>query len=185
MAIAEKTSDAEWTEADGRALHARLRVAGVKVAAAESLTVGRLQAELGRYSGASGYFAGGVTCYTAASKVRMLRVDPIHAEEVNSVSARVAEEMARGAARLFEARIALATTGYAEPDPGRGVHEPFAWVAATVDGPQGGVMTALIDGAGLDREAMQVRAAGAALSLLAALLEAPKPRRQGLARKPC
>ena len=48
----------EWSEAEGRALHARLLALGVKVAAAESLTVGRVQAELGRWSGASSYFAG-------------------------------------------------------------------------------------------------------------------------------
>ncbi|MBC8009992.1 MAG: CinA family protein, partial [Burkholderiales bacterium] len=118
-----------WSEEESRALHGRLLALGVKVAVAESLTVGRVQAELGRVSGASGYFAGGVTCYATEAKVRLLGVDAAHAAEVNAVSARVAEEMARGAAKLFGCEIAVATTGYAEPDAARGVAEPFAWVA--------------------------------------------------------
>jgi len=41
----------------------------------------------------------------------------------------VAEQMARGAAQRFGSDFALATTGYAEPAPERGVHVPFAWWA--------------------------------------------------------
>jgi nicotinamide-nucleotide amidase len=155
----------DWSEAEGRALHARLLALGVKVAVAESLTVGRVQAELGRWSGASGYFAGGVTAYEIAAKVRLLGVDEAHAEAVNAVSAQVAEEMARGAARLFGAEIGVATTGYAEPDLSREVSEPFAWVAVAwgTEAPR----TARVDGAGLGREAMQAAVATAALCLLA------------------
>ena len=160
---AERTSD--WTEAEARALHARLLALGVKVAAAESLTVGRVQTELGRVSGASAYFAGGLTAYEIAAKVNLLGVDAAHATEVNAVSARVAAEMARGAAKLFKASIGVATTGYAEPDPVRGVAEPFAWVAvAKGEEPP---HAERVDGAGLGREAMQARAAAAALRLLA------------------
>ena len=156
-----------WSEAEGRALHARLLALGVKVAAAESLTVGRVQAALGRWSGASAYFAGGVTAYATEAKARLLGVDAAHAAEVNAVSARVAEEMARGAAALFRAEIGLATTGYADPDPSRGVTEPFAWVAVV----QGGeARAARVEGAGLGREAMQARAVAAVLRLLAETL---------------
>lgn len=154
-----------WTEAEGRALHERLLALGLKVAAAESLTVGRVQAELGRRSGASGYFAGGVTAYAIEAKVRLLGVDPEHAVNVNAVSERVAGEMARGAAKLFDAQIGVATTGYAEPDPGRGARTPFAWVAvARGEDPP---LAVRVEGAGLGREAMQARAAAAALRLLA------------------
>lgn len=156
----------EWTEAEGRALHARLLAGGEKVAVAESLTVGRVQAELGRWSGASGYFAGGVTCYTREAKVRLLGVDAAHASEVNAVSARVAEEMARGVAVKFACGLGVATTGYAEPDAGRGVAVPFAWVAVA-RGAQ--VVSARVGGAGAGREAMQARATAAALRLLAGL----------------
>ena len=159
-----------WSEREGRALHAALTAHGGKVAVAESLTVGRVQAELGRWSGASAYFAGGLTAYATEAKVRLLGVDAAHAAEVNAVSARVAEEMARGAARVFGCQIGLATTGYAEPDAARGVAEPFAWVAVVRGGEAGDARVARVDGAGLGREAMQARAAAAVLRLLATWL---------------
>jgi nicotinamide-nucleotide amidase len=155
----------DWSGDESRALHARLLASGRKVAAAESLTVGRVQADLGRWSGASAYFAGGVTCYTIEAKVRLLGVDAAHAAEVNAVSPQVAVEMARGAARLFGADFGVATTGYAEPDPARGAARPFAWVAVVSGGAEPRV--ARVDGAGLGREAMQAHAAAVALRLLA------------------
>jgi nicotinamide-nucleotide amidase len=166
---ADKNRD-EWSETEGRALHERLLALGLKVAAAESLTVGRVQAELGRRSGASGFFAGGLTAYEIATKARLLGVDAGHAAEVNAVSARVAAEMARGVATLFCAEIGVATTGYAEPDPARGVAEPFAWVAVARAGAEPVVIR--VEGAGLAREAMQARAAEAVLRLLAEQLRA-------------
>lgn len=163
-------ADGAWSEAEGRALHAALLAltapgaSRVKVAAAESLTVGRVQTELGRWSGSSGYFAGGVTCYEIAAKVRLLGVDEAHATAVNAVSARVAEEMARGVAKLFACELGVATTGYAEPDASRGVTEPFAWVAVARGD---SVRSARVEGPGLGREAVQARVAAAALRLLA------------------
>jgi nicotinamide-nucleotide amidase len=46
------------------------------------------------------------------------------------VSATVAEQMAIGACVLFDADVALATTGYAEPSVEWMVTQPFAWWAA-------------------------------------------------------
>lgn len=162
----------EWTEAEGRALQARMLAHGAKIAVAESLTVGRVQTELGRWSGSSGYFAGGLTGYTTEAKVRLLGVDAVHAAEVNAVSARVAEEMARGVARLFGCEVGLATTGYAEPDAARGVATPHAWVAVARGGE---TRTERVDGAGLDRTAMQAGVAAAVLRLLAQTLSAAAP----------
>ena len=51
------------------------------------------------------------------------------AKKVNCVSARVAEEMAAGAAKLFGTDLAVATTGYAEPSAVDGVEVPMAWWA--------------------------------------------------------
>ncbi len=99
------------------------------LAVAESLTSGSVQAYLGRISGASEFFLGGVTAYTLAQKVRLLGVDRDTAEKVNCVSAEIAEQMATGAAKSFEADLALATTGYAEPSAAHGVEVPFAWWA--------------------------------------------------------
>jgi len=99
------------------------------LAVAESLTCGRVQAAIGAVSGASEFFSGGVTAYTGAQKVALLGVSRAEGEAVNWVSAAVAEQMARGAARLFGSDFALATTGYAEPAPEHGVYAPFAWWA--------------------------------------------------------
>jgi nicotinamide-nucleotide amidase len=158
----------DWSEAEARQLHARLLAEKARVAAAESLTVGRVQALLGKVSGSSAYFVGGLAAYSSEVKTRLLGVDPAHAAEVNAVSARVAEEMARGACKLFHADIGVATTGYAEPDAARRVTEPMAWVAVAWGGE---VRVARVDGAGLGREAMQAKSAAEALRLLAAWLE--------------
>jgi nicotinamide-nucleotide amidase len=114
------------------ALELRSRLLGPPrrtLAVAESLTGGRLQALVTGVSGASAYFLGGLTAYTIPQKTRLLGVDAAHAAEVDAVSGRVAAEMACGACRLFGADFGVATTGYAEPAPGRGVAHPGAWVA--------------------------------------------------------
>ena len=99
------------------------------LAVAESLTCGRVQARIGVVSGASEYFLGGVTAYSLDQKVKLLGVDRAAAAQVNSVSAAVAEQMARGACKLFGADFAAATTGYAEPNAEWKVAQPFAWWA--------------------------------------------------------
>ena len=106
-----------------------LREPLLTLAVAESMTGGRLQAAITAISGASGFFLGGMTAYTLDQKVRHLGVKRAAARKVNAVSAEVAAQMARGAARLFCADVAVATTGYAEPAPERGVEDPFAWWA--------------------------------------------------------
>jgi nicotinamide-nucleotide amidase len=97
------------------------------LAVAESLTCGRLQARIGKISGASGFFLGGITAYSIEEKVRHLGVRRRDAQPVNSVSRRVAEQMARGACRLFGSDIGIGTTGYAEPSPEHRVRSPYAW----------------------------------------------------------
>jgi nicotinamide-nucleotide amidase len=98
------------------------------VAAAESVTVGRIQAMVGRASGASNVFAGGMTAYNIDQKVRLLGVSRAHAQEVDCVSGMVAGQMAAGVAAAFQADIGIATTGYAEPvDPNS--NETFAYFA--------------------------------------------------------
>ena len=99
------------------------------LAVAESLTAGHLQARVAAVSGASDFFLGGVTAYALELKVRLLGVDRAAAKKVNSVSAEVAEQMARGVCELFDSDFGVATTGYAEPSPADGVAVPFAWWA--------------------------------------------------------
>src|ERR1035441_51975 len=115
-----------------------LRGPRLTLAVAESLTSGRLQARIGAISGASEFFLGGVTAYSLDEKVRHLGIDRAEACAVNSVSARVAEQMARGACVLFGADLGVATTGYAEPSAEWNVAEPFAWWGLARLQPRGG-----------------------------------------------
>lgn len=144
-----------------RALTARC----LSIAVAESLTCGRLQTALGAVGGSSVFFRGGLTAYALDCKIRLLGVDPVHAASVNAVSARVAAEMAAGAATLFASDLGLATTGYAEPWPSFGIVEPMAFFALCRrrQGTMQAVAGQRVDGAGLDRQAMQQRVSEIAL----------------------
>jgi nicotinamide-nucleotide amidase len=107
------------------------------LAIAESVTSGGLQLRVGRISGASGFFLGGLTAYTLDQKVDRLGVDRAAAAAVNCVSAAVAEQMAVGVCGLFGSDFGVATTGYAEPDLTKQVTEPFAWWALARRTPDG------------------------------------------------
>jgi nicotinamide-nucleotide amidase len=143
------------------------------LAVAESLTAGRIQAAIGAASGASSFFLGGITAYTIDQKVKHLRVDRDHAEAVDAVSARVAEEMARGVASLFGSDYSVSTTGYAEPNPTLGIAEPFAHVAIWKRAGNEGVLilSDVVKGPQLLRTQMQQHVAEFVLKQLQAHLE--------------
>ncbi len=145
------------------------------LAAAESLTCGRVQARVGELSGASTFFLGGITAYGLEQKVRNLGVDRGEAERANCVSALVAEQMACGVCRLFDSDLGIATTGYAEPAPGHGVSEPFAWWAFAHRAPGGKEFLAVkgrrIECPGATRIEVQSRVADAILQQLLQYLE--------------
>jgi nicotinamide-nucleotide amidase len=141
------------------------------LAVAESLTCGRLQARIGSVPGASEYFLGGVTAYSLDEKVNLLGVKRAAAAKVNSVSAEVAEQMARGAAKLFGADLAAATTGYAEPNAEWKVAQPFAWIAVARRAGRKFVVCSLrVECPGASRLAAQACVADAALAALVAQL---------------
>ncbi len=148
-----------------------LRRPRLTLAAAESLTGGQVQARLTSVSGASEYFLGGVTAYSLDQKVKLLGVNRAHAKTVDCVSQRVAVEMAAGAAQLFGADLAVATTGYAEPAPAKKVRTPQAWWAlchrhrgAAV------ILSGQLEVPGADRVTVQERVAEAVLAELAKYL---------------
>jgi nicotinamide-nucleotide amidase len=150
------------------------------LAVAESLTCGRLQARIGSISGASEFFLGGITAYTLEEKVRHLGVDRAEAAAVNSVSARVAEQMARGACALFGSDTGIGTTGYSEPSTQWHVDEPFAWWGLAIRQPGGdyAVHCGRVDLSGLARTDAQERAAAAALDGLINRLREPASGRR-------
>src|SRR5689334_9261316 len=87
------------------------------VAVAESVTSGLLQLAFSSMIDASEFYQGGITAYNLAQKTRHLLVEPIHANSVNCVSQRVADEMATQVAKLFLSDWGIAVTGYATPVP--------------------------------------------------------------------
>ena len=149
-----------------------LRRPRLTLATAESLTCGRAAARIGAESGASNYFLGGVTAYNLEQKVKLLGVNRAHARRVNCVSQRVAVEMAAGACARFGADLAVATTGYAEPNPAAGVKAPQAWWALCHR--RRGGKTVMISGflemSGATRVDAQERVAEEVLEQLAAYL---------------
>lgn len=149
------------------------RAGGLRLAVAESLTGGRVQAAITAVSGASAYFVGGITAYTIDQKVKHLGVKRAAATRVNGVSAEVAAQMARGAVRLFDADAAVATTGYAEPDPANGADAPFAFwaIAHRQAARRWHVATGRVVCPGMKREDVQDAVAQAALAELVAYLK--------------
>lgn len=93
---------------------------GLTIATAESLTGGALCARLVDVAGASETVRGGVCTYATDLKASVLGVPQERLARTGPVDREVALDMARGAARLFGADIALSTTGVAGPGPADG-----------------------------------------------------------------
>ncbi|MBG6238057.1 nicotinamide-nucleotide amidase [Mycetocola sp. CAN_C7] len=83
----------------------------LRIAVAESLTRGAIAFRLGGAPNASEWFSGGVVTNTTDAKQRILELgtSPV-------VSARAAEQMAAGVARLFGANLTVSVTGIQGPD---------------------------------------------------------------------
>jgi len=113
------------------------------VAVAESVTSGHLQAALSLAENARQFYQGGITAYNLGQKSRHLRVDPIHAQETNSVSQEVAQQMALEVARIFSATYGLSVTGYAAEVPERNIRRPFAFFSISAEGQT--ILTSRID----------------------------------------
>lgn len=104
------------------------------LAVAESVTAGYVQAILSSAEEATFFFQGGITTYNLGQKCKHLQIDPIEALKSNCVSAKVALQMSIGVQRLFMSDYGIAITGYAAPLPEKGIHDIFAFVAATYKG---------------------------------------------------
>ena len=98
-----------------------LRAHEATLAVAESLTGGALAAAIVSVPGASQVFRGGAVTYATDTKAEVLGVSEQRLAQTGPVDPCVAEQMARGAAQLFHADYALATTGVAGPGSSDGV----------------------------------------------------------------
>ena len=162
------------------ALHRECVSRGVTVAVAESLTSGAVAAAIGRRSGASVFFRGGVVAYDVEAKVTILGVDRVEAEAVDGVSELVAGQMASGVRRLFGSDLGLAVTGWAEPSAAHLVEFPRA--ACAVRGPGEEISgVGWVVGAGESRPLMieQVVLEGLTALVAAARLVEPGATRPG------
>lgn len=113
---------AEADAVDADAVIAAARERGWTLATAESLTAGAVVARLVDVPGASDVVVGGAACYSYEAKTRLLEVDAALLERTGAVTAEVAAAMAEGAQRLYDADLAVSTTGVAGPGPdARGV----------------------------------------------------------------
>jgi nicotinamide-nucleotide amidase len=107
------------------------RLAGRRIATAESCTGGLLAARLTDRPGSSAYVAGGLVAYANEAKTELLGVDSTLIQVHGAVSEPVAEAMAAGALRRFDADTAVAITGIAGPDGGT-EDKPVGTVCFTV-----------------------------------------------------
>lgn len=85
---------------------------------AESCTGGMLSARLVNVPGISQVYKAGVVTYSNKAKRRLLNVKKSTLQKYGAVSEQTAGEMARGAAALMKADVAVAVTGIAGPDGG-------------------------------------------------------------------
>jgi nicotinamide-nucleotide amidase len=133
------------------------------VAAAESITGGRIARRFTAVPGASNWFAGGGVVYTDGAKRVLADLDAAILESHGAVSAEAAIGLAEGIRRRLGADWGLATTGFAGPAGQKDTHPPGT-VILGVAGPHGSSSRRLmLPGT---RTVVQARAAQAALDLL-------------------
>ncbi len=99
------------------------------IATAESISAGRIAAQLATVPGAVDFLRGGLVAYQERIKRGLLGV-----EAASIYSPLAAREMALGAARLLSADVAVATTGVAGGEPVDGVPAGTVFVGIALDG---------------------------------------------------
>ena len=122
------------SSADPNTLIGLARARGATIATAESLTGGAVCVALAEVPGVSDVLRGGVVAYEAEVKHRVLGVETDLLDEYGPVSTEVAQAMATGVRKAMGARIGLATTGAAGPEPHGGQPPGTVWVAVDFDG---------------------------------------------------
>ena len=106
------------------------------VAVAESCTGGLMAARLTERPGSSSYFAGGIVAYSNRAKVAVAGVPAELIERFGAVSEPVAEALADGAIKRFDADLGIGITGIAGPDGGSD-QKPVGTVCLSVSSASG------------------------------------------------
>lgn len=147
---------------------------GWTLATAESCTGGLLGHRITNVPGSSAYYAGGLVAYSYEAKEALLGVRHETLLAHGAVSEQTAVEMAQGARRRLETRLAVALTGIA--GPGGGMPEkPVGLVYIALSAPDAEVCRRYVwEG---DRLGNKEQSAEAALRLLLAYLGGEVPAR--------
>lgn len=145
------------------ALVAQLERTGATIATAESCTGGLIAQRITAIAGVSPYFPGGVVSYSNAAKEDLLGVPHDLIEAHGAVSPEVAEAMAEGVRRRFDATIGLSVTGIAGPTGGS-PEKPVGLVYLGLAGPGGVGHRRLEIGPEQPREVIRSRAAKHAMN---------------------
>lgn len=103
------------------------------IAVAESVTSGMLQTALSTARDARKFFQGGLTAYNVGQKCRHLQIDPIHADNCDCVSEKIAQNMALNVCPLFQSDWGIGVCGYAAPADSSG-QQKYAWFAIAYNG---------------------------------------------------
>lgn len=103
---------------------------GFTLAAAESLTGGRISCHLAGAPDSSSWYAGGVTSYETRIKYEVLGVPEGHPV----ITEEAVGQMAVGVAKLMTADAAIAVSGVGGPDSQEGNPPGTTWIAAAVRG---------------------------------------------------
>ena len=90
----------------------------ITLAIAESCTGGYISNMFTNISGASKVFERGIICYSNASKVALLNVDPESIKQNGAVSETVAKQLANNIRGLSNVNIGIGITGIAGPTGG-------------------------------------------------------------------
>jgi nicotinamide-nucleotide amidase len=150
---------------DAAAVIRRAADRGWMLATAESLTAGAVVARLVDVPGASAVIAGGAACYSLEAKTRVLGVDAELLATTGAVTAEVAAAMAAGALSLYDADLAVSTTGVAGPGAdARGVAEGTVFLGLARRGGDTTTRELRLSGG---RAEIRARSVDAALSALA------------------
>jgi nicotinamide-nucleotide amidase len=153
------TSEESLEEVVGRLL----RDQGRTLSVAESCTSGMLGMRITRVAGSSGYFLGGILCYSNEAKMEFCRVPAEILDKYGAVSAETAEAMACGVSAAFHSAIGIGVTGIAGPGGGSKGKPVGLIFIAIAEGDRVIQAGRIIPG---DREAVRERTTAMALSLL-------------------
>jgi len=141
----------------------QLRESGLTLAVAESCTSGMVGMRITRVPGSSGYFMGGVLCYSDHVKMKLCGVPEEMVRRHGAVSAEVAEALARGVREILNSSIGLSVTGIAGPGGGS-AEKPVGLVfVGLCDAKRTAHWQRIMPG---DRETVRERTSYFALSLL-------------------